>query len=589
MGHIPLADMAYLKRRRGKRRSGYRWYVRIVVPTDLQELLGSKAIERALNTSDLKEAQRRKHAVVDEILTSFDRARQHKITSADIEHEAQQFLRERLAAIQKRPGNTFEESKDYFGRDIPAGGEIALLELYQLLEDEDWPDSIEREADKIARRYGTSFTAEQRQECCHALLRAEIQAVSRAMAAHNSEFVTPISVLNARAIDPITAEVQLPNRLPSRKGKGLRIKEATVAYIAHQTRNGDNTWTEQTRGQVETTLRLFADFTRDAPIETVTRREVAEFLAAIAKLDPLYGRRSSEKELTLNTLLKNYPARDGKGLRSKTLKRHGSVIAGIFDWALDTGKIEGSNPAKGHHRSLSKDYSETGDCRRSFTTAELEKLFRGPIFTVEWTQRVQPKEHTHETTLAWLIPIALFSGMRLDEICGMRVEDILEEKGIQFFNVTSYEGRRLKTEAARRHVPIHSELILLGFGEYLAHVKQRNYQHLFPALKPGGPDKKRSWYISKRFTEYRRSVGVSDAGTVFHSFRKNAATALERARVPENEAVQILGHKKMTMSYGLYSGGIDLPQLRKVVEAIKYPELDLTPLHGEARHVSDVP
>ena len=69
MGHIPLADMKFLKRRRGKGRSGYRWYVRIVVPVDLQELLGKKTIEHALNTSDQKEAERRKHAVIDEILT----------------------------------------------------------------------------------------------------------------------------------------------------------------------------------------------------------------------------------------------------------------------------------------------------------------------------------------------------------------------------------------------------------------------------------------------------------------------------------------------------------------------------------------
>jgi integrase len=127
-------------------------------------------------------------------------------------------------------------------------------------------------------------------------------------------------------------------------------------------------------------------------------------------------------------------------------------------------------------------------------------------------------------------------------------------------------------------VPVHSQLLRFGFGDYLAHVRRQGLEYLFPALKPGGPDKKHSWYISKRFTEYRRSVGVKGADTVFHCFRKNAATALERARVLENEAVQILGHKKMTMSYGLYSDGLELPALAQVVEAIKYPGLVLTPL-----------
>jgi hypothetical protein len=83
MGQIPLADMAYLKRRRGKGRSGYRWYVRYGVPPDLREFFGKKTIERALDTSDQKEAERRKHAVIANILESFAHARQKQITSAD--------------------------------------------------------------------------------------------------------------------------------------------------------------------------------------------------------------------------------------------------------------------------------------------------------------------------------------------------------------------------------------------------------------------------------------------------------------------------------------------------------------------------
>lgn len=170
------------------------------------------------------------------------------------------------------------------------------------------------------------------------------------------------------------------------------------------------------------------------------------------------------------------------------------------------------------------------------------------------------------------------SCMRLDEICGLRTEDVAEESGILFFDIVSHEGRRVKTAASRRRVPVHSELLRMGFDEYLANIQRQRHQYLFPALKPGGPDKKRSWYIGKRFTQYRRSVGVSDPNTTFHCLRKNTATALERARIPENEAVQILGHKKMTMSYGLYSSGLDLNGLRHAVEAIQYHDLGLAHL-----------
>jgi integrase len=73
---------------------------------------------------------------------------------------------------------------------------------------------------------------------------------------------------------------------------------------------------------------------------------------------------------------------------------------------------------------------------------------------------------------------------------------------------------------------------------------------------------------------------VTDRTTVFHSLRNTVATALERAHVPENEAAQIVGHKRLTMSYGVYSGGLELAALKHVVETIKYPGLTLELLYG---------
>ena len=58
MGTTSLADNAYLKTRRGKRRSGERWYVRVPVPPDLQEILRKLTIERSLDTTDKAEARK---------------------------------------------------------------------------------------------------------------------------------------------------------------------------------------------------------------------------------------------------------------------------------------------------------------------------------------------------------------------------------------------------------------------------------------------------------------------------------------------------------------------------------------------------
>lgn len=58
-----------------------------------------------------------------------------------------------------------------------------------------------------------------------------------------------------------------------------------------------------------------------------------------------------------------------------------------------------------------------------------------------------------------------------------------------------------------------------------------------------------------------------------------STACLECARVPENEAVQLLGHEKMSMSYSVYSLGLDLRGLKDVVERVRYNGLDLQHLH----------
>jgi len=579
LGATPLADNAYLKRRRGKRRSGDRWYVRVPVPPDLQEILRKRTIECALNTNDKVEARKLKHSVIAKIFESFERARGHRITSTDIEHEAQRFLRERLEQIQKSPDDTFEMATDNFGNEMGLYGEMALAILHRDMEAEDWSGFAIQEADKIARSYGTALSQTQHQELCRALHLAETEALSRVLAIHGGAVPEPVGTLNAKAVDPLTAAIRPRNRLSLKQGKGIRVSEASEAYIASRNRERRGAWTGQTRGQVRTTFRLFKEFTRDASLDSIIRNDIASFLSALSRLDPNYGRHNSGKVLTLNELLKNHPAQDGGGISNRTLNRHIGVIVGMFDWAIKAGKLEGPNPAKGHHQSEAAHETDSEGARRSFTTEELKKLLNGPLFAISLAERMEPKLHTVETTLAWLIPIALYSGMRLDEICGLRSDDVMGDEGVPYFDLRSHEGRRLKTAAARRRIPVHSGLLRIGFGAYLAHTRKQGHEYLFPALKPGGPDGKRSWYVSKRFTTYRRSVGVGATGTVFHCFRKNAATALERARVPENEAVQVLGHKKMTMSYGLYSGGLDLAGLARVVEAITYPGLDLSRLH----------
>ena len=181
MGH-DLADTAYLKRRRGKGRSGFRWYVRVGVPRDFGNRSRALTIERALNTDDADEAKRSKHKVLAEIFEGFKHAiGVRRITSADVEHEAQRYLRERLEHITKTPEDAFTVMTNSFGTNYKLGGDAALLvsTLCRELGNDDWSTIVLKEAEVIAADYGIEMTPAQHEELCRALQKAEIEALSR--------------------------------------------------------------------------------------------------------------------------------------------------------------------------------------------------------------------------------------------------------------------------------------------------------------------------------------------------------------------------------------------------------------------------
>jgi integrase len=112
-----------------------------------------------------------------------------------------------------------------------------------------------------------------------------------------------------------------------------------------------------------------------------------------------------------------------------------------------------------------------------------------------------------------------------------------------------------KTDAATRVVPLTSELG--GRLEVLAESKGDD-DLLFEF------DGKA---ISRWFSRLKIAHISTDTTKSLHSFRVMFSTAMQRAEVIELKAAAILGHKRgNTMTYGYYSDGYTLPQLKEVYD-----------------------
>ena len=75
--------------------------------------------------------------------------------------------------------------------------------------------------------------------------------------------------------------------------------------------------------------------------------------------------------------------------------------------------------------------------------------------------------------------------------------------------------------------------------------------------------------ICNRFTEFKTELGYTNEKD-FHSFRRTFNTEMENLEVPEAVTADIVGHKKQTIGYGLYSGGTKLPLMRKHLFKLDY-------------------
>jgi len=571
-----MADTRYLQRKNG------RWYFQISVPRDLQAVIGKRVITKYLRTADTRKAQNDRWEHVAAWKAAFKRARDGQGLSADeIEAEAQTEYR-RIA------NNMVIEPNPYHEQIAGRTGDPVTLALSDWLHDNqaDLTDGdysrVNRQVEEVTQRTGADLDQEGRDQLAKALLRAHIAAFADAISLRQGEDPPAARTLN-------TSRTSL-GRVRTRRGKGMPVSQAAREFVQEKTRSSESGWTAQTKKQCEAVYRLFADHVGDSPIDSVKRDDAISFRATVARLHPNWARSIKAKGLPLADLLETYGVPEGEpGLSARTLERYTSALVSLFGWLRDRGLYEGDNPFSrlGTTKNSAKRLRKERTKYLPFTADELTALFHSPLLLeTNRNDRVSPRRHGTRTALMWLPLVSLFTGMRSEEIAQLRPLDVREENGVLFIRVAEEgDGQHVKSAAAYRRVPVHSMLIKCGFKEYMERIRKKHHDFLFPGLKPGGPDGKRNWYFSRAFTVYRRRCGVEriDSRTgrdriAFHSFRATVATALENAGIPESEAVQVLGHEKMSLSYGLYSGGLDLRGLRRVVEKIKYPGLGLSHL-----------
>lgn len=379
----------------------------------------------------------------------------------------------------------------------------------------------------------------------------------------------PASVPRATAL--VGATPQPEPHVPS-PDRGKLLSELVALNLANLAR-GPKKATPATRDR-RYILDMLMDVLGDKPVADVTAQDAN----AMANVLASWPRQRTDYPEFLGMPAKQVAAATKKrGLRviqRSTQYKHIMALNAFFNWCVATKAIV-ENPF--HYVDNSRYRDPVPKKRDIFSTQDLQTIF-APKHVNRYTE---PHKY-------WIPLIALFTGMRVNEISQLYVDDVqteteMDEDGVEhailYFDITPFrEGQSIKTGYSVRRMPVPDRLLKLGFERYVSDVRASGSAHLFPGLQwaEGGPGRTTSrWFNTHHL---RNACGITSAKKSLHCFRHTLTTRCERAHVPKSIMQTLNGHSDgQGIDARTYVARGSLLECRRAVDGLKYPPLDLVP------------
>lgn len=235
-----------------------------------------------------------------------------------------------------------------------------------------------------------------------------------------------------------------------------------------------------------------------------------------------------------------------------TRRRKLSSLITLWEWlALRRQVPRNENPWRGFKLGTKRTANTPSRVKRPYSDDELIQLFsKRPAYA----------------GLADVMVLGLLTGMRLDEICALRIGEISSTQS----HVYRMRISKAKTPAGVRTLALTHPLGVGVLKRRLANA-QEHPEQLFPEFRPGGYDGKLSWGVSKAFGRHRTYMGLTGE-TDFHSFRRTFVTLLENAGVDQVRIARYVGHELPTLAFAVYSGGATERTMIETAKAVRFPD-----------------
>jgi len=500
MGVTSGADGASMPTYLAKRGSTY--YFRRVVPDELRSVVGKTEFVWSLRTKDLATAKRLLHQ--DAVKTDAEIKRAEEV----------------LAQLPSP-----EEHGLYDGR------QSALAQMHDTIEVRQYAAVIAAAFRKELDKAATEKRLEARRNDLEAeLTKHEWNLRDGSMTDRFSLSTSESMVLGLRAL--LTGDgaaslppVEPPVITPSKAVHGDELKLSGLVQLwakgKQPTAKSVDMWNRS--------VSIFVDVCGDIPVANITKKNV------IAFKDHLLA----------------------SGRKSSTVQNRINQLRSLFKYAVGQDFIS-ADPSEGVQPPPDKSDDKE---RHPWTTEALNTLFAAPIHA-EGTHMLGGGE-----AAGYLLPLlGLFTGARQNELGQLRPKDVFEEMYVDEQGVRKSawvmqfvrdkaDGLKLKNKASIRRIPVHDELIRLGFLDLVKRAKEQNQMRIFADLSP---DKygtvTANW--GKWFGRYiRTTCGISDVKITYHSFRHSFKDTCRALDLSEPIQDAITGHSdgREARKYGYMS------------------------------------
>ncbi|MFT4300402.1 MAG: site-specific integrase [Desulfovibrio sp.] len=312
----------------------------------------------------------------------------------------------------------------------------------------------------------------------------------------------------------------------------------------------DGAWVQRSladhKNRVTSLLRIIGD----KPINSVTRQDMRSFRDTLQKLPPRWREHLDKSGLSIDDFIEKHKNKTQLSIKSVNVTVE--AISGMFTWAMRENLIE-RNSAQGLGI---KDTQQDIEKRLPLSDDDIKLVF----FNGDYKPGA-----FNNPAYYWVPLIALYTGMRLEEICQLHCEDIYEESGIFLIDIReeSTDGlcdKILKTKNAKRKIPIHDELIKYGLISYRDDAIKNHQLRLFSSLKKTEKSPKYGKQVGKDFGLLLKEKRITD-GKSFHSLRHSFSNFFKVRNMHTDMFRQVFGHEIQNLAGRQYGDKFSIKQI----------------------------